>query len=445
MTYKTFYARITPINGIPGEKYSVVVSGITAEVDGQKTWSGNGAMNFAIKPTAAGVANIVFKNDTLNQIIGVRKINIDTLIPTYNLLFTSDSAGNNVQSSVNEGGTTYLVIRTTNVDNGTVINVTLTGIDTVDIGGGVLSFNLTVNNNFASQVITFNNDNRTDGYKSAHASAKVNGTEVASATIGINDTSIFPGTPNGDYNWTNGPAEITIAPGTTKYISIYPAGLSLVNGYNYDGSTGGVTGIYISSNTIPNNGYDYNYQNTAESRGRNNNKGTGGARGVVSGGNPEAYLFCWLPGWGRDEYSDVYDPYGGMFKWGALNQTKWVGQGWKSDTNKNTMPLDTPYIHNGVRVTNVAKLESFDWDKYEIGFSYKIKVENTNSTAIVIKALYGQYSAGYPNKTDIHGMFGGGDLVVKGTRTFAAGNRATTWGGSKMPLSCDGFIRISDS
>lgn len=74
MSYKTIYARITPINGYTDEKYSVAVSGVTAVVDGQKTWSGDGAMNFAITPTSAGTMTVTFKNDTLNQIIGNRVI-----------------------------------------------------------------------------------------------------------------------------------------------------------------------------------------------------------------------------------------------------------------------------------------------------------------------------------------------------------------------------------
>ena len=78
MAYKTIYARITPINGVSGEKYSVTVSGITAIVDGQKTWSG-GAMNFAITPTSAGTMTVTFKNDTLNQIIGTRTVMIGDL------------------------------------------------------------------------------------------------------------------------------------------------------------------------------------------------------------------------------------------------------------------------------------------------------------------------------------------------------------------------------
>jgi Flp pilus assembly protein TadG len=74
-SYKTVYARITPNNGVANEKYSVSVTGVTATVDGQKTWT-SGAMNFAITPTSAGTMTVTFKNDTLNQIIGSRVIGI---------------------------------------------------------------------------------------------------------------------------------------------------------------------------------------------------------------------------------------------------------------------------------------------------------------------------------------------------------------------------------
>ena len=81
-TYKTIYARIIPTNGVTNEKFSVSVSGVTATVEGQKTWT-SGAMNFAITPTSTGTLTVTFKNDTLNQVIGTRVIRIEEMLSNY--------------------------------------------------------------------------------------------------------------------------------------------------------------------------------------------------------------------------------------------------------------------------------------------------------------------------------------------------------------------------
>lgn len=65
------YARITPTNGVSGDKFSVTVTGITATVDAQKTWT-SGSLNFAIIPESSGTATVTFKNDTKNVTIGTR-------------------------------------------------------------------------------------------------------------------------------------------------------------------------------------------------------------------------------------------------------------------------------------------------------------------------------------------------------------------------------------
>ena len=65
------YARITPTNGVSGDKFSVTVTGITATVAAQKTWT-SGSLNFAIIPKSSGTATVTFKNDTKNVTIGTR-------------------------------------------------------------------------------------------------------------------------------------------------------------------------------------------------------------------------------------------------------------------------------------------------------------------------------------------------------------------------------------
>lgn len=82
------YARITPTNGVSGDKFSVTVTGITATVDAQKTWT-SGSLNFAIIPKSSGTATVTFKNDTKNVTIGTRTFvskpnNSATFISEYN-------------------------------------------------------------------------------------------------------------------------------------------------------------------------------------------------------------------------------------------------------------------------------------------------------------------------------------------------------------------------
>lgn len=75
MTFPTVYARLTPTNGESGEKYSVSVSGVTAIVEGQKTWS-TGTLSFAITPSTGGNATITFKNDSTGDVIGTRSLKV---------------------------------------------------------------------------------------------------------------------------------------------------------------------------------------------------------------------------------------------------------------------------------------------------------------------------------------------------------------------------------
>lgn len=71
----TFYARVTPINGVSGDVFGVDVSGVTATVEGNKTWTG-GELAFAITPTGWGNMVVTFKNITLNTVIGTKTIPI---------------------------------------------------------------------------------------------------------------------------------------------------------------------------------------------------------------------------------------------------------------------------------------------------------------------------------------------------------------------------------
>lgn len=96
MNYPTVYARITPTNGVSGDKYSVSVTGVTATVDTQKTWS-SGSLNFAITPSALGTMVVTFKNDTTGTIIGTKSIEVKS---KYLLNSATFKVGNMVTDSV---------------------------------------------------------------------------------------------------------------------------------------------------------------------------------------------------------------------------------------------------------------------------------------------------------------------------------------------------------
>ncbi len=80
------YGRITLTNGVSGHVFSVSVTGVTAIVDGQKTWT-SGNLNFNMSFTSTGTATITFRNDTLNTVIGTKTISV-TKISSGNGLFT---------------------------------------------------------------------------------------------------------------------------------------------------------------------------------------------------------------------------------------------------------------------------------------------------------------------------------------------------------------------
>lgn len=82
----TFYARITPTNGVSGDVFGVTVSGVSATVEANKTWT-SGELAFAITPSGWGNMVITFKNITLNTIIGTKTVSIvnNEAVPVGNI------------------------------------------------------------------------------------------------------------------------------------------------------------------------------------------------------------------------------------------------------------------------------------------------------------------------------------------------------------------------
>lgn len=121
-------------------------------------------------------------------------INDTSMMPTYVAGWYGNSTGTTgVLSSVDEGQHAYLVVKTTNVPNGTVLNVTLTGgINVADLAEVSLSTTITVTNNIAYRLYNTKIDETTEGNELVKANVYLNSTLVSTANLTINDTSITP-------------------------------------------------------------------------------------------------------------------------------------------------------------------------------------------------------------------------------------------------------------
>ncbi|KFB69537.1 MAG: hypothetical protein CAPSK01_000800 [Candidatus Accumulibacter vicinus] len=96
-------------------------------------------------------------------------------------------------ATYNEGSIAGFTLTTTGVVNGTALSYVLsgTGITAVDVTGGALTGNVTVNNNAATITVALANDLTTEGVEMLTAS--IRGTS-ATASTSIADTSLTPAT-----------------------------------------------------------------------------------------------------------------------------------------------------------------------------------------------------------------------------------------------------------
>lgn len=289
-------------------------------------------------------------------------INDTSRAPVYELGWYSDNAGTNAIASTNEGDALFLVIKTQNVNNGTVVNVNLSGAGVTpgDFVRNALTFSITINNSIGFADLTTVADVLTEGNEVITATGNVGGSNVGSATITLIDTSKAPeyiATPNGTYHHKAGPAEFVIAPNTTKRLKIYPAGPSPSNA-EWDGASGGLTGLYIA------NGQPFEWSTFT---------------GVL--GASAAF--------GHYTYND-YDRNGGgpstnfngYWNWGGLTGNAEVGK---------TGTVD------GIKVTIETIFEDRSLRTYMSGDGNQgyaniitVTVENTNSTAKTLFTMYGE-------------------------------------------------------
>lgn len=144
-------------------------------------------------------------------------------------------------ASANEGDTVTFTVDTQNVDNGTTVGYTITGIDANDLSAGSLTGNITITSNTGTVAVTLANDQTTEGTETmtltlaATDSAGTSTGSLSSSTT-INDTSTTPivtptysVTPtannvNEGSSLTFNVATTNVANGTTLYWTVTNAG-----------------------------------------------------------------------------------------------------------------------------------------------------------------------------------------------------------------------------
>ena len=243
MIYDTFYAKLVPNGAVTGTKYSVSISGVTAIVDGQKTYTG-ADMYFAITPKSSGNATVTFRNDTDGDVIGTRPILIRSTtlaVPTYTLTASA--------TSVNEGGTVTFSIDTSDVPVGTNIAYAITGVSVADISLGSLTGNFVVSADGSADLpITITNDALSEGTETLTLTLTGKGLSKA---VTINDTSLAITYAVGVYGTTSSSIEITEAYYDVDNAFIFTVGQwydSANNGYvrGYRAANG--TGAIVENN-----------------------------------------------------------------------------------------------------------------------------------------------------------------------------------------------------
>lgn len=167
-------------------------------------------------------------------------INDTSASPSAAIRFSTVASGGNTISQTNEGTTVYAILETTNIANGTVLNVTHSGSATADDFVNTRASTVTVNANLAALELQVKNDLLTDGQETYRLTAILpNGDAVTSGELKIIDTSVptlnvyFSGSSNGSGQISS------LNEGQTGYLVIETNGIATgVNaGLTYGGTT----------------------------------------------------------------------------------------------------------------------------------------------------------------------------------------------------------------
>lgn len=210
--------------------------------------------NVTADAATEGMETLVLSLDNGEASVSVA-INDISLSPSYGIARSA--------SSVNEGDQITFTLNTTNIDDGTLLAYTITGITSADIGGTALTGYFTVTGNTDSLVLTTTADSLTEGDETLTISLD-NG--QASNSVTIVDTSMTP-------TYALGRSAATVNEGDTVTITLtttnvangttVPYTISGINGG--DLSSGTQTGSFtVNSNTAT---LDFTFANDATTEG----------------------------------------------------------------------------------------------------------------------------------------------------------------------------------
>lgn len=122
-------------------------------------------------------------------------------------------------ATANEGDTVIFSVTTTNVPNGTQIPFSIQGIQSADLSTGLLSGNLTINNNVATYGVTLRNDTLTEGTETMRF---ILSGGRGNTSVTISDTSTTAPSGGGGGGSGGGSSGIT-QPTTGTFISLSDA------------------------------------------------------------------------------------------------------------------------------------------------------------------------------------------------------------------------------
>lgn len=199
----TVYAFLSTTNINNGEFLDIAYSGTVTQADFTNTLptrvtvQNNQAMvtlNIAADVKTEGdelfVVRALYNGVQLHE--GTLIIKDTSVNPSYNLKFSTNSSGTDAVTRANEGQSIYLYLQTTNVPDGTILNVTYSG--TIDPTNDLSNYprTLTVIGNQASGVVIIKADQLTEGEETLIVEVKNGVTSIGTAMLYINDTSASP-------------------------------------------------------------------------------------------------------------------------------------------------------------------------------------------------------------------------------------------------------------
>lgn len=121
------------------------------------------------------------------------RIHDTSLTPTIQSLITADLAGTLPTNNVNEGASFYLHIYTTDLENGTLLNLSYAGTYNSTDFTSTLPTTVTLTNNYARVKYTVKADAISESSEYIQIFGFLSGKKVIDQTVTLNDTSVNPG------------------------------------------------------------------------------------------------------------------------------------------------------------------------------------------------------------------------------------------------------------